>query len=53
MLLNELALTREMMLALLGSSIRERRKNHYYSVPPVLTESPGGYSHFIFKNTDK
>jgi len=31
MLLSELALTREMMLALLGSSIRERRKNHYYS----------------------
>ncbi|MGM0620954.1 MAG: phosphoenolpyruvate carboxylase, partial [Bacteroidota bacterium] len=31
MLLSELALTREMMLALLGSSIKERRKNHYYS----------------------
>jgi phosphoenolpyruvate carboxylase len=31
MLLDELSLTRSMMLELLGSPINERRKNHYYS----------------------
>jgi phosphoenolpyruvate carboxylase len=31
MLLNELSLTRKMMLDLLGSPIAERRLNHHYS----------------------
>ena len=31
LLLNELSLTREMMIDLLGSSTHKRRKNHYYS----------------------